>query len=204
MRSILTVRRLWRWFIPGAGFVLLFCGYCFLRGDKKPVAPAVPLVSRCKKLGPGMRRIGRFEFQFDVPIDGFTTKDFASDAPSGAYGFNVKPSSSASFLDIWWDPKAGMEGMKPAVDPALNFSGPVENRNILNDEGTPVGEDAWGYWGKGEVWRRVRLRGSIVARYGSINPGDNARYGSVHQGDAKLFDQVINSVCVEPSPSDVK
>ena len=156
---------------------MFFCAYFLLRGGK---------------------------IQFDVPVEGFTIKDFASDAPSGAYGFSVRPSGSTSFLDIWWDPKAGMEGLRAAVDPTLNFSGPVENRKILDDEGKPVGEDSWGYWDNGELWRRVRLRGSVVVRYGSINPGDVASYGSVHQEDAKFFDQVINSVCSEASRGDAK
>jgi hypothetical protein len=190
------------WLIATAVFVVLFCVYFLLRRSRKPVGPAVPVVSRCKTSGPGMRRIGRFEFQLDIPAERFTIRDFASDAPSGPYGFGIKPSNSASLLDISWDPTAGMEGMMPALDPALNFSGPVENRKILDDEGNSVGEDSWGYWDNEEFWRRVRLRGSIVARYGSINSGEIARYGSVHEEDAKLFDQVINSVCIEPSLGD--
>jgi hypothetical protein len=107
-------------------------------------------------------------------------------------------------MDISWDPEAGMRGMRPAVNPKLIFSGPVEHREILNDEGSSVGEDSWGYWDDGKFWRLVRLRGSIVARYGSINPGDVARYGSVNQEDSKLFNQVINSVCFAPSSTAVK
>ena len=116
----------------------------------------------------------------------------------------IRTKDSASFLDISSDPEASMENMMPAVDPTLKFSGPVENRRILDDEGNSVGEDSWGYWDKHEFWRQVRLRGSIVARYGSTSPGGVATYGSVDQNDAKLFDQIINSVCVERSPSNAK
>jgi hypothetical protein len=198
MRRFFIMRGPWPWLIGVAGFILVFFTHFLLRGGKKPVVPVVPVVSSCKKMAPAMRRIWRSEFQFDIPAERFTIEDFASDAPAGAYGLRVRPRNSASFLDISWGPDAGMEGMRPAADPALAFSGPVENRKILDDEGAPVGEDAWGYWGKGEVWRRVRFRGSIVARYGPINPGEVARYGSVHQEDATLFDQILNSVCITP------
>jgi hypothetical protein len=170
--------------------------YSILRGGKTPVAPAVPVVTSCKKPGAGVRRIGRSVFQFDVPVKDFTISQFDADAPP-VYGFRLKPRNGASFLDISWnDPEVGMESIKPLADPALTFSGPVEKRKILNDEGTTVGEDTWGYWGNGESWRRVRLRGTVVARYGSINAGDAARYGSVHQKEAELFDQIINSACI--------
>lgn len=191
------MRTLW---VISVGFVLLFSVYLLLRRGKKPVPPAAPVVSSCKRLDPGVRSVGRSEFQFDIPLERFTIKDFASDALAGAYGFRIVPKNRAAFLDVSWAPEAGMEGMGPALDPALTFSGPVERRKILDDEGSIVGEDAWGYWGKGEFWRRFRLRGSIVVRYGAINPGDVATYGSVHQEDAELFDQVINSVCVTAAP----
>jgi len=200
MRSYHAMRGPWPWFIAITAFVLLFSTYLLLHAGKKPVAPEVPVVSGCKKLGPGMRRIGRFGFQFDIPVEGYTITNFDSDAPP-VYGFRLRPPNSGSFLDLSWGPEVGIEGMRPAVDPALIFSGPVENRKILDDAGNPVGEDSWGYWDNREFWRRVRLRGSVVARYGPINRGDVASYGSVHQREAELFDQIINSACIGSSPA---
>jgi hypothetical protein len=198
----------WPWFVAIVGSFLLFSGYVVLRGGRRPVAPALPVVSSCKKLGPGMERIevGPFKFHFDVPAEHFKVKCFVPDQPMGPddRGCAVQPQNSATLLNISWDPEASMKGMQPHLDPTLLYSGPVVNRRILDDDGNTVGQDSWGYRGKGEFWRRVRLRGSVVARYGSILPVDVARYGSVRQEDAKQFDGVINSVCLAPFPDDVK
>ncbi len=197
----------WPTFMAITGLVLLFSAYLLLHGDKRPVSPTLPVISSCKKLGPGMRRIevGPVKFHFDVLVQRFTVKCGVPDTPVGPYGgCTAQTRSRASFLDISWDPKANMESMQPRLDPALIYSSPVVNRKVLDNGGNTVGEDSWGYWGNGEFWRRVRLRGSLVAGYGSIKPADVASYGSVHQEDAKLFDQVINSICFEPSPGDTK
>jgi len=195
--------------IVATGVLLLAVAYLQFRSDKtKPLAPKVPVVSSCKELKPEMRRIAvgpglrwravgtQADFQFDIPIERFTPiKDLSpSDTPVGPSGFSLRLRNSASLLEIWWNPESD-ESMKPAVNPALIYSGPVENRRIFDDKGSPVGEDSWGFWGDGEFWRRVRLRRSVIVRYGSINSGDVASYGSVHEKDAELFDQVISSVC---------
>lgn len=204
MRSIFVIRGSLRWSIFLSGAVLVCLAYFLVPKGRKPAGSVVPVVRSCKTLGLGMRRVGAGAFQFDVPEEGFTIKHFASDAPSGSYGFSVKPSSSTSYLLIQWDPKIGIESMRPTTDPALTFVGPVQNRKIIDNKGNVIGEDAWGYWGDREFWRRVRLKGSVVARYGSINQGDLPTYGSVFQQDAQLFNQVINSVCIEPSQGDTK
>ncbi|HXM12270.1 MAG TPA: hypothetical protein VN946_20125 [Terriglobales bacterium] len=204
MRGLLITRGPWPWFIAITGFVLFLSVYLLLDGGKKATAPAAPVISSCKKLGPGMRRIevGPVKFHFDVPVERFTVKCGVPDAPVGPYGgCAFQPKNSLSLLNISWDPEASMKGMQPNLDPALVYSGPVVSRKILDDDGNTIGEDSWGYWGKGEFWRRVRLRGSVVARYGSINAGGTASDGSVQKKDAELFDHVINSVCILSGPS---
>ncbi len=190
-------------FIVITGIFSLFVAYLLLHTGKNPVAPAVPIVSGCKKLGPGMRRIevGPVKLHFDAPVERFTVKCGVPDRPVGPYGgCTVQPKNSASLLNISWDPEASMKGMQPHLDPALVYSGPVVNRKVLDDDGNTAGEDSWGYWGNGEFWRRVQLRGSVVARYGSVNEKDIASYGSAPEKDAKLFDQVISSACLLSAP----
>jgi hypothetical protein len=202
MRSFFVMRELWPWYIAIIGFVLLFSAYLILHAGKNPAASVVPIVSGCKKLGPGMRRIGeQYGVQFDVPVKDFIIHEGISDSPGGGHGFDLKPKNGSSPLVISWRSDDGQEGMRPPMDRTLTFSGPVENRRIFDDNGSPVGEDSWGYWEKGEFWRRVRLRGSVIARYGSINPGGVASDGSVQKKDAELFDHVINSVCILSGPS---
>jgi hypothetical protein len=52
------------------------------------------------------------------------------------------------------------------------------------------GEDYWEYLNTGEPWRQVRFfTGGVVAKYGFVT-----------KDEAKLFDQVISSVCLLPKP----
>jgi len=191
------------WFIAVAGLVLLSLYFLILR-RKNPVAPAILVVPVCKKLEPGMKRVelSRSEFQFDVPTERFTIKDSDNETPIGGGGLIVISKNGKSFMYIAHDSEASTEDMRPALDSTVGSSGQVERRKVFADDGIVVGEDAWGYWGNGEVWRRVQLQRSILARYGSINSSD--RSGSVHQEDAKLFDQVVNSACYDFSPDEGK
>lgn len=210
MTNSVAVRGLRSCFIAAAGFLLLFVAYTRFHVSKKPVAPALPVVSSCKELKPGMRRISeqyafqfnapkkdQYGFQFDVPEKDFTIHEGTQDAPPGLHGFSLNlKKNSASFMAIEQAEPATM-GSVP-VPLALIDSGPVGKRMIFDEEGNTVGEDSWGYLDGGERWRRVRLRGRIVVRYGSVNEKDAARYGSVHKNDAESFDQVISSACISP------
>ena len=189
-----------KWFIVATAILLLCVTYLQFHGSKKPLAPKTPVVSSCKELKPGMKRIGgRLGFQFDVPVFKFDVpvKDFTIREGSGdetdVSGFPLTRGNSRSYFS--W----GSERLKPGsapIDPALVFSGPVEKRKIFDDNGKQIGEDSWGYLDNGEYWRRVRLVGWVVAGYGSINEKDVASSGSVHEEDAELFDRVISSVCI--------
>ena len=63
-----------------------------------------------------------------------------------------------------------------------------------------MGKDSWGYLDSGTLWRRVRLRGSVAAEYGSVTEKNVASYGSVHEKDAELFDSIIGSTCYLSPP----
>jgi hypothetical protein len=148
---------------------------------------------------------GHLVFQFDAPTEGIVIQAGAPDTGSAGYGFDLVPKNSGALLSITWDdPEDANEFMKPPIPPELISSRLAVTRKIVDDEGATVGEDSWGYWGDGELWRRVRLRGHLVARYGSPKPvGYDSSYrkeaepfGSVHQKEAELFDRIINSVCM--------
>ena len=180
--------------------------------NKKPVAPVVPVVSSCKGLKPGMRRISeqygfqfnvpkndQHGFQFDVSEKNFTIHEGTKDAPPGLHGFSLSLKTNGTAYMVLEQAEPTTMGGVP-VPPALIDSGPVVKRMIFDDQGNTVGEDSWGYLDSGERWRRVRFRGRVVARYGSVLEKDVPNYGSVHENDAERFDQVISSVCVLSGP----
>ena len=156
----------------------------------------MPMVSSCGGLQGGMRRIGDYGFQFDVPVRDF--RDFhetCGDMPPVACGYSLKPKSGRSVLDISWDSSEAMKVGNVPEDPVLTDSVPLEKRWILDDMGNAIGEDSWGNWDSGRRWRRVRLRGWITARYGSISNTDIPGYREVPERDAALFDDIISSAC---------
>jgi hypothetical protein len=180
------------------GIFLACVAYLEFLPEQEPVAPAVPIVSSCGDLIPGMKRIGDYGFQFDFPANNFTTDEGWGDMPPGPHGFSVRPKNRASELAIsWHSPRMSVGGV-PEI-PALMYTGYIEKRRIFDDKGQVIGEDSWGYWSGGR-WRRVHLLGWIDASYGSRNKSEMSSNGSVYEGDAALFDRIISSVCRVPDP----
>jgi hypothetical protein len=180
--------------------ILLACvAYLEFFRDQKPLAPAVAIVSNCGELKPGIRRIGDYGFQFDVPKNNFITHESWGDMPPGPHGYGLRPKNSTSQLDISWHSQTMKFGGVPEI-PALTSFGDVEKRRIVDNKGNVIGEDSWGYW-ESERWRRVHLLGWIAASYGSRNKSELASYGSVHETDAALFDGIISSTCRLSAPN---
>lgn len=207
--------------------VILFAALAYLElsPDEKAfpqsLPPFVPAVSSCVGPRPGMRRIGepmkrisdQTSFQFDVPAEDFTVSEGCTDAGPPICGFGIRPTNSTALLSISWGDyttdQTGRSGMPP--DPILgssdhgsshlDLSAFIASRRVLGDNGENIGQESWGYWGRGERWRRVHLVGWIEARYGSKNEREVRSYGLVDQRDAALFDQIINSACRLSSPA---
>lgn len=189
MRKLSPIRwpRLWLNVTAAVILLSLVSIYVFMHVSKKPITPGVPVVSVCKELVPGMRRIGdRNGLQFDVPVRNFTVHEGWSDAAPFTHGFDLRPQNSESLLDI---SLGGRRLENAEADPRQVFSTHVEKRTIFNDKGRAIGKDDWGYLKSGERWRKVQFGG-----------GDGAGYGFVNEKDAELFDQIINSACFLPSP----
>jgi hypothetical protein len=180
------------WLIVTIGVIVFCAAYFHVVASKKPLAPTVPVVSVCKGLEPGMRRIGnQYGFQFDVATPDFTVHEGTSDTIPVVHGFHLTPKDSVYAFDISF----GQRPMKSmAVDPALTFAKHSEKRSIVDYAGQPIGEDYWGYLNTGERWRQVRLfKGGVVAKYGFVK-----------KKEAELFDRVISSACLLPNPEIVK
>jgi hypothetical protein len=150
----------------------------------KPIGPVVPVVSVCKPLKPGMKRIGnQYGIQFDVATKDLSIHEGVEDAPPSAHGFYLGINGSKSGLNISFGPL--VFGMATVSDPDSTFLERIEKRNIMDETGHPIGEDYWGYLKTGERWRRVWLfKGGILAKYGFVD-----------KNDAETFDRVIESAC---------
>ena len=189
--------------ITGVVFTLLLLvsiAYLEFLPEKEPIAPVVRVVNICNHQLPGMRRIGDYGFQFDLPEKNLVIHEGWSDMLPGPHGYCVRLHNRNSWLNLsWYDEGRGRAGGIPEIS-ALTYSGYSETRRIRNSEGQIIGEDTWGYW-KGEHWRRVQLMGRITASYGSRNRGEVAAYGSVHEKDAAFFDWIISSACRMPDTS---
>jgi len=182
-----------KWSTPWVFAALLTALICavsiyvlFFPLGKNQLAPAVPVISACKELAPGMRRIGnRYGIQFDVPKNEFTFGEGRSDAGPLVGGFDLSTKNGHSLLVI--STRRPLENV--AIDPVRVMSKHVEKRTILDDKGLPIGEDNWGYLSSGERWRKVQFQGMVAARYSLVS-----------ETEARLFDQVINSACFLPAP----
>jgi hypothetical protein len=189
-----------RWLIVsvvGVVFLVLGLGYLHLSGgtSKKPptvATPLLPVVSVCKEVAPGMSRIGarpgdRYMLQFDVPVKSVSVHEGGQDAPPFAYGFGLRPQAGGeSFLEISYGPLSDW----PDVDRKRSASKRIVKRTIVDDQGRSVGEDDWGYLEPERRWRRARFQGWVQGEYGFVNAKD-----------AALFDEIIKSACLLPSPS---
>jgi len=182
-------------------FLLAACmAYLEFVPSRKPLTTspprAMPRVPRCGELQAGMKRIGDYGFQFDVPLRDFSDfHETCGDAPPFACGYSLKPKSGTSVLDISWGSSEAMKVGHVPIDPALTDSVPLEKRWITDDMGNAVGEDSFGNGDSGRRWRRVGLRGWVTAAYGSISNTDIPGYREVPERDAALFDDVISSAC---------
>lgn len=172
-------------------FLIVCLGFFrfFTNADKKSpsvASPPIPVVSACKELPPGMRRIGakpgdRYMLQFDVPETEVLIREDVSDAPPIVYGFGLKPKGSESRLWISY----GSQRQDIAADRARESSSQVVKRIIFDDKGHTVGEDEWGYQDTEKRWRRARFQGWVTAEYGLVN-----------EKEAKLFDRLLSSACL--------
>ena len=148
---------------------------------RKPAPPAVPVVSGCKPIAQGLRRLGgRYGFNFDIVPNEFKVSEGAQDEPPFAHGYVLSCQKSNCTMEISFDSDSEFKD----TDPLLVFSEHFEKRSILDDAGTVVGHEYWGYLDKKNVWRRVHLRGRVDIKYDSVSPAD-----------AVNLDKIISSTC---------
>jgi hypothetical protein len=153
---------------------------------KHPQAPSTPLLSACRKLMPGRRRIGNpYGIQFDVAANEVTINEGIQDVAPFVHGFRLLPIHSNSVLSISFGAPEWPGSESTESDRASVISEGIEKRDILDSRRQVVGEDQWGHLHSGERWRRIRLRGSVYAHYGFASESDSA-----------VFDRIMSSACL--------
>jgi len=187
--------------LVGAAMISPIIAYLLFR--RPPSPPTAVVVSGCRDLAPGMRRVsGYLGIKFDVPEPAFDLNSGTSDMPPQTfYDVTVKNRSTAT-LQISEGPERVEEAWKSAwpvfskhIDPAL-ASGPLaspegyEERDVRNVYGRVVGKDRWGDWKRGERWRFVEF-----------GLREEAGYLPTPLKEAQLLDQVISTACFSAAPS---
>lgn len=187
-------RNSWRvfpvWLISAIAVAVMVCliaGYLALRHPGPPATPPpTVVVSDCRDVAPGVRRIGRdLSIKFDIPVS-----RLAFD--SGETGWSDRP--NRQHYDIAFQDQSSIT-MRIEVWPYFNlnrnlqlawpkFSERVEERDVRNAHGGVVGKDHWGVWNDGKRWRLVIFAGR-----------EEVGYLPTPAKEADLFDQVISSAC---------
>lgn len=148
---------------------------------RKPIAPGVPVVSSCQPVLQGLGRLGgQYGFNFDIVPDEFKVAEGTQDEAPFAHGYVLRCRNNDCMMEISFDSDREFKD----TDPLLVFSEHFEKRSIVDDTGTVVGHEYWGYLGKEKIWRRVHLRGRVDIKYDSASPAE-----------AVNFDKVISSTC---------
>jgi hypothetical protein len=173
-----------RWLTVCVGLLVVASSmYIYFRFARNPQSPSVLVVSNCKVLQPGMRRMGdRGGYQFDALGADFEIIEGTQDAGPG-HGFDLRPTNSTALLTISFGSDLGRGPID--ADPNLVFSERYYKRRIFDNKGQLIGEDYWGYLDRQKIWRRIHLKGFVYLNYANTN-----------EIDAERFDQVINSACV--------
>jgi len=150
-----------------------------------PSQPHSTVVHSCGNRSASSRIGGPHGYQFEVAKNTFSVQEGTQDMPPFEHGYRLTPKDGSSVLEISFG-KIPMPSM--STDPRSTVSKQVIKRNIVDQNGNVLGDDYWGYLTTGEQWREIRLyKGGVLATYGFSN-----------RTEAKLFDHIMNSVCVLP------
>jgi hypothetical protein len=144
------------------------------------VIPACGVVSR------GQKRIGwgKYGLQFNVLKRAVNISGGKTDVDYVHYV--IKPKAGEGWLELWFGVNA--MGELPDDDQFVS-SERYSHRNVFAP-GMTVGLDSWGETRGGGEWRQT-----AVAAFGG------AKYRSASPEQTRLFDEVVNSMCMVPFPN---
>lgn len=143
---------------------------------------SVPICGRPRR---GEKQIGRkYGPRFTVPVHIVMIKGGKPDTDYVKYV--IRPKRGKSYLEFWF----GLNTLpsEPDDEQFVNSSD-FSQRNIVVADGG-IGMDSWGHLRDGDSWRQTVILG-----------GGGAVYVRAPAGEATVFDQIINSICTVPYPS---
>lgn len=145
------------------------------------------VVPVCGKSGPAQKQIGwgKYGLRFNVPERAVKILGGKPDADYLRYA--IKPKTGEAYLELWFGPYA--MGTDPDDDQLIN-SVNFAQRNVVASSGGVVGMDSRGHLRGGEIWRQTAVLGQGGSRYRNALPEE-----------ARLFDEIVNSICTVPYPS---
>lgn len=144
------------------------------------------VVPVCGKVKAGQQRIGwgKYGLHFDVAQRSLKILGGKPDVDYVLYV--IRPKTGEAALELWFGPMAF--SMMPSDDELIR-SETFEQRNIVKEDGRWTGVDSWGQQGDGTRWRHT----AVVA--------EGAKYKDVSPEQARLFDEIVNSLCEVSDPN---
>lgn len=138
----------------------------------------------CEEPASGHQRIGwgNYGLQFSVPTREVKILGGKPDVDYVRYG--IKPKGSKAYLELWF---GGNAAATDADDDQFIDSVEFAERNVVFPDGSIVGKDSSGRLRNGRSWRHV----AVMVQGAAI-------YRDATQEDAKVFDQIIGSICNVP------
>lgn len=170
-------------FIMIAGLLVCSGAYLFFLTPNKPLAPTALVVAPCKSSSSSMQRIQVGDsYSFFANQNEFVCREQMDDTPPFTKRFCVKPKRGVSALVFSLHDTENLRGAPP--DPMHIFSEHSERRPVVDNKGSTIGQDSWGYWDREKYWRKVHLHGI------------NAKYGLVTKSEAESYDRILSSACL--------
>jgi hypothetical protein len=141
----------------------------------------------CGKLDPRHERIGWGKYGIRFNVDKRSVKILGGKPDVDYVQYVIKPKTGKAYLELWF----GLYAIDVLPDDGQFMnSDEFAQRSIVASDGQFIGIDSWGKKRDGGIWRQTAVLGQGGSRYRDT-PSEQARF----------FDQIVNSVCEVPYPS---
>ena len=144
------------------------------------------IVPSCGPPASGSKRIGwgNNGLQFDVA--NHEAKILGGKPDVDYVRYAIKPRAGKSYLELWFGVYAtDLDANDDQFIDSVEFA----ERNVVFPDGSLVGKDSSGLLHSGRRWRHTSVLGQGAASYRAAT-----------EEDAKMFDQIISSICYVPYP----
>ena len=138
----------------------------------------------CEQPASGQKRIGWGDRGLQFSVSTHEVKILGGKPDVDYVRYAIKPKGSKAYLELWFGVYATESD---ADDDQFIDSVEFAERNVVFPDGSIVGKDSSGRLRNGRSWRHAAVVGQGAAIYRDAT-----------QEDAKVFDQIIGSICNVP------